>query len=120
MRISDWSSDVCSSDLRTFQFSNDKLHVEFDAIYSAEDVGAYKPADANFDYMKAHLADLGLKPEDVLHPAERLFHDHVPARRHGFANCWIYRRHAPEGFGATMVPGDRKSVGLGKSLTGRG
>src|SRR3546814_8923244 len=87
MRISDWSSDVCSSDLRTFQFSNDKLHVEFDAIYSAEDVGAYKPADANFDYMKAHLADLGLKPEDVLHTAESLFHDHVPARRHGFANC---------------------------------
>src|SRR3546814_6894398 len=106
MRISDWSSDVCSSDLRTFQFSNDKLHVEFDAIYSAEDVGAYKPADANFDYMKAHLADLGLKPEDVLHTAESLFHDHVPARRHGFANCWIYRRHAQEGFGATMVPGE--------------
>src|SRR3546814_3831187 len=56
--------------------------------------------------MKAHLADLGLKPEDVLHTAESLFHDHVPARRHGFANCWIYRRHAQEGFGATMVPGE--------------
>ncbi|MGE4410602.1 MAG: haloacid dehalogenase type II [Sphingomonadales bacterium] len=93
-------------DNRTFQFSNDRLQVEFDAIYSAEDVGAYKPSDANFDYMKAHLADLGLKPEEVLHTAESLFHDHVPARRHGLANCWIYRRHAQEGYGATMVPSE--------------
>jgi 2-haloalkanoic acid dehalogenase type II len=91
-------------DNRTFKYSNDRLEVEFDAIYSAEDIGAYKPSDANFDYMKAHLADLGLEPEDVLHTAESLFHDHVPANRHGLATCWIYRRHAQEGFGATMNP----------------
>ena len=35
--------------------SNRKLGVEFDAIYTAEDVGAYKPADANFEYLLAHL-----------------------------------------------------------------
>jgi len=29
----------------------------------------------------------------------------VPANRHGLASCWIYRRHAQEGFGATMDPG---------------
>jgi len=91
-------------DNRTFHDSNEKLQVEFDAIYSAEDIGAYKPADANFDYMKAHLADLGLEPGDVLHTAESLFHDHLPANRHGLAGCWIYRRHAQEGFGATMTP----------------
>jgi 2-haloalkanoic acid dehalogenase type II len=93
-------------DNRTFQYSNDKLQVEFDAIYSAEDIGAYKPSDANFDYMKRHLDDLGLNSEDVLHTAESLFHDHVPARRHGLANCWIYRRHAQEGYGATREPGE--------------
>lgn len=91
-------------DNRTFDFSNNILEVEFDAIYSAEDVGAYKPSDRNFDYMKAHLADLGLKPEEVLHTAESIFHDHIPAKRHGMSNCWIYRRHAQEGFGATMTP----------------
>lgn len=91
-------------DNRTFEHSNRKLEVEFDAIYSAEDVGAYKPSDRNFDYMKAHLAELGLKPEEVLHTAESMFHDHVPAKRHGMASCWIYRRHAQEGFGATMTP----------------
>ena len=93
-------------DNRTFQFSNDRLQVAFDAIYSAEDVGAYKPSDANFDYMKAQLGNIGLKPEEVLHTAESLFHDHVPAKRHGLANCWIYRRHAQKGYGATMPPGD--------------
>jgi len=35
-----------------------------------------------------------------------MFHDHAPANRHGLANCWIYRRHEDEGFGATMHPGD--------------
>lgn len=91
-------------DNRTFSHSNARLQVEFDAVYSAEDVGAYKPADANFDYMKAHLADLGLEPHEVLHTAESLFHDHVPANRHGLANCWIHRRHAQDGYGATMTP----------------
>ncbi|MBY8828924.1 haloacid dehalogenase type II [Hephaestia mangrovi] len=93
-------------DNRTFSFSNEKLQVEFDAIYTAEDVGAYKPADANFEYMNAHLSDLGLERGDVLHTAESLFHDHVPANRHGLASCWIYRRHAQQGYGATMTPGD--------------
>lgn len=93
-------------DNRTFSFSNEKLQVEFDAIYTAEDVGAYKPADANFEYMNAHLVDLGLERGEVLHTAESLFHDHVPANRHGLASCWIYRRHAQQGYGATMTPGD--------------
>jgi len=91
-------------DNRTFSHSNDRLQVEFDAIYSAEDIGAYKPSDANFNYMKAHIGDLGLAEKDLLHTAESLFHDHVPANRHGLASCWIYRRHAQEGFGATMTP----------------
>lgn len=97
-------------DNRTFAFSNEKLEVQFDAIYSAEDIGSYKPADANFDYMKRHLADLELEPHEVLHTAESLFHDHVPARRHGLANCWIYRRHEQKGFGATMTPSEMPDI----------
>jgi 2-haloalkanoic acid dehalogenase type II len=92
-------------DNRTFSFSNAKLQVEFDAIYSAEDIGSYKPDDRNFEYMLERIGDLGLERRDILHTAESLFHDHVPANRHGLASCWIYRRHAQEGFGATMNPG---------------
>lgn len=93
-------------DNRTFSFSNRKLDVEFDAIYTAEDIGSYKPDDRNFTYMLDHAGDLGLAKSDLLHTAESLFHDHVPANRHGIASCWIYRRHAQQGFGATMHPGE--------------
>lgn len=92
-------------DNRTFSFSNSRLDVLFDAIYTAEDVGSYKPDDRNFLYMLDHIGDLGLKKSELLHTAESLFHDHVPANRHGIASCWIYRRHAQEGFGATINPG---------------
>jgi 2-haloacid dehalogenase len=45
-----------------------------------------------------------------LHTAESLFHDHQPANEFGLASCWIYRRHAKQGFGATMNPGSPPKV----------
>ena len=56
--------------------------------------------------MLEKLATRGIGSGDILHTAESMFHDHAPANRHGLKNCWIYRRHADEGFGATMHPGD--------------
>jgi putative hydrolase of the HAD superfamily len=56
--------------------------------------------------MLEQMARLGLAKDEILHTAESMFHDHAPANRHGLANCWIYRRHGKEGFGATMNPGD--------------
>jgi putative hydrolase of the HAD superfamily len=93
-------------DNESFAASNRKLQVEFDAIYTAEDAGSYKPSDRNFDYMLKKLATLGIQKHEVLHTAESMFHDHAPANRHGLASCWIYRRYDQQGFGATMHPGD--------------
>ena len=87
-----------------FAASNRKLGVEFDAVYTAEDIGSYKPADANFEYLLAHLeSDLGLGADEVLHTAQSLHHDHVPAKRFGLANAWIDRQRLSEGgsWGAT-------------------
>ena len=84
--------------------SNRKLGVPFDAVYTAEDIGSYKPADANFEYLLAHLhSDLGLERSDVLHTAQSLHHDHVPAKRFGLANAWIDRQRLSAGgsWGAT-------------------
>lgn len=97
-------------DNRSFSGSNERLQVEFDAIYTAEDVGSYKPSDRNFDYMLEKLATLGLEKSDILHTAESMFHDHVPGKRHGLTCCWIYRRHEQQGFGATMNPGELPDV----------
>jgi len=94
-------------DSASFAHSNAKLGVTFDAVYTAEDIGSYKPAPRNFDYMIANMARLGVPKQKILHTAESLFHDHVQAKAFGLANCWIYRRHNQEGFGATMDPGGR-------------
>jgi 2-haloalkanoic acid dehalogenase type II len=96
-----------------FAASNRKLGVTFDAIYTAEDIGSYKPASANFEYLLARLdEDLGLKKEDVLHTAQSLFHDHVPARTFGLANAWIDRQRLSESgsWGATAEVSDRPQV----------
>jgi len=92
-------------DNASFAGSNAKLQVEFDAIYTAQDCGSYKPSTRNFDYMLAKLETLGLNKGDILHTAESMFHDHGPANKAGLASCWIYRRHDQQGFGATMNPG---------------
>ena len=80
-----------------FAASNRKLGVEFDAVYPAEDIGSYKPADANFEFLLQHLKkDFGLEKRDVLHTAQSLHHDHVPARKFGLANAWIDRQRLSE------------------------
>jgi putative hydrolase of the HAD superfamily len=96
-------------DNESFAASHEKLRVEFDAIYTAEDVGSYKPDDANFTYMLDKLSGLDVGKSDILHTAESMFHDHGPANRHGLSSCWIYRRHDRDGYGATMDPGERPS-----------
>jgi len=81
-----------------------KLKADFNGIYTAEDVGSYKPADRNFDYMLEKLATQGVEKHEILHTAESMFHDHEPANRFGLTCCHIYRRFDQEGFGATMTP----------------
>ena len=97
-------------DNESFAASNARLQVPFDAVYTAEDIGSYKPSDRNFDYMLEMIGTIGIAKQEILHTAESLFHDHVPAKRHGLANCWIYRRFEQEGFGATMNPGDMPDI----------
>ena len=97
-------------DNESFAASNEKLKVAFDAIYTAEDIGSYKPSDRNFDYMLDKLTSIGIARHEILHTAESLFHDHAPANRHGLVSCWIYRRHGQQGFGATVNPGKLPKV----------
>ena len=88
----------------SFMYSNEKLGVDFDAVYTAEDVGAYKPSDSNFEYMLAKIGDIGVNKDKILHTAESMFHDHVPGNKFGLTSCHIYRRHDKDGFGSTMIP----------------
>ncbi len=92
-------------DRASFFESNQKLGVTFDAVYTAQDIGSYKPNPANFDYLLRRLqGEHGLEPPEVLHTAQSLFHDHVPARAIGLATTWIDRQRLSEGgsWGATV------------------
>ena len=93
-------------DNENFAATNKKLGVRFDAIFTAEDIGSYKPSGRNFEHMLGELASRGFAREQILHTAESLFHDIGPAKRLGISTCWIHRRHGKEGFGATMDPGE--------------
>jgi len=89
----------------SFRASNTRLQVAFDAVYTAQDIESYKPSPRNFEYMLRRLReDFALEKTDVLHTAQSLFHDHVPANRFGLASAWIDRRHAESGWGATKRP----------------
>jgi 2-haloacid dehalogenase len=87
-----------------FAGSNERLHGEFAAVITAEDVGAYKPAENHFRALDATLLRLGLNRDELLHVAQSLFHDHVPAKREGLPSVWINRRHDRPGWGATPEP----------------
>lgn len=92
-------------DRASFSASNERLGVTFDAVYTAEDIGSYKPDPANFDYLLDHLAtDLGIEPDSVLHVAQSLFHDHAPAKAACLDTAWIDRQRLSAGgeWGATM------------------
>jgi 2-haloacid dehalogenase len=91
-------------DRESFKASNAKLQVEFDHIYTAQDIGSYKPDLRNFEYLIRKLAEEGFRKSDILHTAESLFHDHMPANKVGLASAWIHRRACKEGHGATHPP----------------
>lgn len=89
----------CDDDL--FAASNERLGVEFDWIVTAQQIGSYKPSEANFETMFERLAADGVERGRILHVAQSLYHDHAPAKRLGMTTVWIDRRHDRPGGGAT-------------------
>ena len=75
------------------------LEVPFDWVITAQQVGSYKPSHRNF---KLALERIALPPEQVLHCAQSIYHDIVPAKELGLATVWVNRRGA-KGGGATKA-----------------
>ena len=91
-------------DRASFAGSNARLGVAFTSVITAQDVGSYKPAQRNFEALTSEAARLGIRPGGLLHVAQSLYHDHVPAQRAGLPTVWIHRRHDRGGWGATPQP----------------
>lgn len=75
----------------------------FDAVYTAQDIGSYKPNPRNFDYLISHVkSDFGVSKEEMLHVAQSLFHDHETAKKVGLESVWIARGEG----GVSVMGGD--------------
>ena len=75
--------------------------IDFWKWYVAEDIGSYKPDLNNFRYLIEHAEmdsdGVIAGKEDILHVAQSLTHDHVPAKEMGMASVWIVRPGAGYG-----------------------
>lgn len=77
--------------------------VKFDAIYTAENIGSYKPDLKNFRYLIENVdRQFGVRKEEILHTAQSLTHDHVPGKEIGLRpGVWISRADG-EGRGSAI------------------
>jgi 2-haloalkanoic acid dehalogenase type II len=91
-------------DRASFAHSNARLDVTFTSILTAEDIGSYKPSPRNFEALLEEARRLGVEPGKLVHVAQSLFHDHLPAQQAGLPTVWINRRHDRPGWGATPAP----------------
>ena len=73
------------------------LDVEFDAVITAEQARSYKPSINNFQMA---LRTLALSPDRLLHAAQSIYHDVVPARSLGISTVWVNRKSVRPGIGA--------------------
>jgi 2-haloacid dehalogenase len=86
----------CDDDL--FARSNERLGVEFDWVITAQQARGYKPGPRPFALAAERIE---IPEARVLHVAQSLFHDHVPAKAAGRTTVWVDRRGARGEGGAT-------------------
>jgi len=86
----------CDDDL--FAASEQRLGITFDWVVTAQQAKRYKPNPRGFELM---FERVGLPPSRILHVAQSLYHDHVPAKRLGLSTVWVDRRGDQPGAGAT-------------------
>lgn len=82
-----------------FALTSASLGITFDHVVTAEDVRSYKPSHGHWLRV---MRDLNVDRNEIVHVAQSLYHDHVPARELGIRSVWINRRAGRKGSGATV------------------
>jgi 2-haloalkanoic acid dehalogenase type II len=71
--------------------------VEFDAVFTAQDIGSYKPDLKNFRYLVERAKrELKVEKGEILHTAQSLTADLVSAKSMGLSSAWIDREKQEE------------------------
>ena len=92
-----------------FAYSEKQIGVNFDYIITAEQVRSYKPALDNFEFA---IRKIGVSPDKILHVAQSIYHDIVPAKTVGLSTVWVNRRKGKKGFGATPPASEQADHGV--------
>ena len=79
-------------------YSRRFLQVRFDWVITAEMARSYKPSLNNF---RVAFEQIGVAPQKILHVAQSVYHDILPAQMLGLSTVWVNRRKGQSGFGAT-------------------
>ncbi|MBD2059821.1 haloacid dehalogenase type II [Oculatella sp. FACHB-28] len=82
-----------------FAFTAKRLGVPFDFVITAFQAKSYKPSTHNFEFA---FEKTGIPRDKILHVAQSIYHDIVPAKALGLSTVWVNRRHDQAGFGATL------------------
>lgn len=80
-----------------------QLGIDFYKIFTAQEIGAYKPDKKVFRYVFEKLSHVGIQKNDILHVAESIFHDHIPAKDLNLDSVWINRQFDKNTTGATPI-----------------
>jgi 2-haloalkanoic acid dehalogenase type II len=76
--------------------------LEVDGYVTAEQVGSYKPGEGHWlEFMRR----TGAAKSEILHVAQSVYHDIVPAIRMGVASAWVnrYNEQLPPGVAPSMI-----------------
>ena len=87
----------------SFEGSNRRLGRPFWRVFTAGSIGSYKPDPRNFEIMLAALAVDGVEKQNLLHVAQSLHHDMVPATALGLEKVWINRQQGRLGATASTA-----------------
>jgi 2-haloacid dehalogenase len=83
-----------------FATTRPKLEVALDAVITAQQAQAYKPSLKLFELA---LSRINAPAHRVLHVAQSVYHDIVPAQKLGLATVWVNRPSARPGVGAVKA-----------------
>jgi 2-haloacid dehalogenase len=83
-----------------FAATQPQLEVKFDHVITAQEAQAYKPSLQIFELA---LSRIGVPAHRVLHVAQSLYHDVVPAKSLGLATARVNRPSARTGVGAVKA-----------------
>ena len=89
---------VSNVDDRLFAATAGRLAFAFDWIVTAQQARAYKPSHRMFE--KA-FEKIGYPRSEILHVAQSIYHDVMPAKALGLSTVWVNRRAGKMGSGAT-------------------